>query len=128
MSADVTAWLTFARENVKAAAVLASEGLYLASLNNAQQAVEKSLKALLLARGLTPPRTHSIERLISLLDAAESIPCGGEDIDFLDVIYLPSKYPLEGVFPAFAPRRTDAERAVSLARAILAWVLSELPS
>lgn len=61
-------WLRIARSDLALARIpLQGEILRETLCFHAQQAVEKSLKALLLEVGVALPRTHSIERLIDLL-------------------------------------------------------------
>ena len=63
MSAEARRWLAYAQENGRAASVCLESDLFNACLQNAQQAVEKALKALHLARGLPLKKTHSIGEL-----------------------------------------------------------------
>jgi HEPN domain-containing protein len=91
---------------------------------HAQQAAEKSLKALLVARQLEFPKTHDIERLLELValgdgplaealaDAAELTPYGVE-----------YRYPGE-----YAPVAAEAANAcVSLARKVYDEIARRLP-
>jgi len=52
MSVEGRRWLAYAQENRRAATVCLESSLFNPRLQNAQQAVEKALKALLLASGL----------------------------------------------------------------------------
>ena len=60
MSAEARHWLAYARENRQVAGLCRDGGLFNPSLQNAQQAVEKALKAMGLARGMPLKRIHSI--------------------------------------------------------------------
>jgi HEPN domain-containing protein len=61
-------WLRIARSDLALARVPAQGEILRETLCfHAQQAVEKSLKAVLVDGGVAFPRTHSIERLIDLL-------------------------------------------------------------
>lgn len=42
---------------------------------HAQQAVEKALKGLLVAKDIRPPRTHDLDELIDLFDGIDSLEC-----------------------------------------------------
>ena len=67
-STDPLAWLARAKSNLAIAANPTAPEIYLEDLCfEAQQAAEKALKALLIARGVPFPRTHAIELLLSLL-------------------------------------------------------------
>jgi HEPN domain-containing protein len=90
MSDEARTWLRYAEENLRSAQLLLDHGL-----QNAQQAVEKFLKAVLIARAIPLRRTHSIQELANLL-AANGLPSSitAEECNLLDAIYLPSKYPL----------------------------------
>ncbi len=63
MSVDAKAWFAYADENLSVAALALDNGYYNACLQNAQQAVEKYIKAGLLLNNVTVPRTHNIEVL-----------------------------------------------------------------
>jgi HEPN domain-containing protein len=61
-------WLRIARSDLALARIPAQGEILRETLCfHAQQAVEKSLKAVLVELGVAFPRTHSIERLIDLL-------------------------------------------------------------
>lgn len=50
MKKDTESWLRYADENLKSAEILMGSGLFNPSLQNAQQAVEKYLKAVLIEK------------------------------------------------------------------------------
>jgi len=120
MSDEARAWLRYAEENLRVAALCLEADLYNPSLRNAQQAVEKALKAICLERRLPLKKTHSIGELAHILRETD---IGGvltdNDSALLDAIYLPSKYPLGSVLPDFEPDRAIAERCLSLAKETL---------
>jgi HEPN domain-containing protein len=61
-------WLRYAKADLALARVpLPVGGLYELLCFHAQQAAEKSLKAVLIHHGIVPPRTHNLEHLIDLL-------------------------------------------------------------
>jgi len=63
-------WLGYARSDLALAALPAPHGIMLEMLCfHAQQAAEKSIKAILIWRAIPFPKTHSIEHLIDLLPA-----------------------------------------------------------
>ena len=64
-------WLRYAKADLALAQVpLPAGGLYELLCFHAQQAAEKSLKAVLIHHSIELPRTHNLERLIDLLPAA----------------------------------------------------------
>lgn len=64
MKDETRLWLAYADENLQMARIALERGFFNASLQNAQQSVEKVLKALLIERGWECPRTG---RLLSAL-------------------------------------------------------------
>jgi len=66
-------WLRYARSDLALARGPATRDVMLESLCfHAQQAAEKSLKAVLVKTGVSFPKVHSIERLIDLLPPSVS--------------------------------------------------------
>ena len=66
-----------AEHDLAAARILANEaGLAGIVCFHCQQAVEKMLKAALLASGVEPPRTHDLGFLLEMLEAIRPIPAG----------------------------------------------------
>jgi HEPN domain-containing protein len=81
--------------------------------------VEKYLKTVLLAKGLPLRRTHSIQELTQLLgEAGVAIPISAEDIDLLDAVYLPSKYPLGSALPDFTADNSICCKCLGLVEAV----------
>ena len=88
MKDDTWAWLAYAGENLVAAKILHDRKLYNPCLQNIQQGVEKSLKALLLEKTHSLRKTHSITELVRLLARHQiSIRLTEEDCDLLDSAY-----------------------------------------
>lgn len=98
-----------------------------ACLQNAQQAVEKALKAALVETRGKFPKTHSIRELIRLAAAGNfSAEIATEEGDLLDSIYIPSKYPVFGVLPEqFADWKT-AVQSVGIAERVLSGIRGKL--
>ncbi|MCX6376730.1 MAG: HEPN domain-containing protein [Armatimonadetes bacterium] len=68
-------WMRYARSDLALAKAAASDEVMFESLCfHVQQAVEKSLKAVLISRGIPFPRTHNIDSLIGLLPDDVSVP------------------------------------------------------
>lgn len=120
MSAEARQWLAYARENRLVAALSWDSGLFNPSLQNAQQAVEKALKAMGLACGMPLKKTHSIGELRRrLLDVAIDPALTEDEADLLDTVYLPSMYPLDSVLPAFEPDAQVAQQCLAIVDRVL---------
>ena len=119
MKKDTELWIQYAEENICSATILMESHLYNPSLQNAQQAVEKLMKAVLIeyAAGLT--KTHSIRELASRLETVGVAHfLTDDDIDLLDSIYLPSKYPLMSVLPDFMPDADICRQCIHIAESL----------
>lgn len=108
--------LSKARGDLHAAEALAadrSQADHVVGLH-AQQAVEKSLKGVLAARGIEIPRTHDLTRLVELTAADELT-----DVDWLTPWAGAWRYDevLEGL---------DRAGAIGVARSALAWAEQQL--
>jgi HEPN domain-containing protein len=76
-----------------------------------------------------PKKTHSIGELRRGLLAIGLDPGLTEDeADLLDTIYLPSKYPLGSVVPAFEPDAHTAQHCLVIADRVLAAAASMIPA
>jgi HEPN domain-containing protein len=91
---DPREWLNRARSNL-AQAKAQHPDVYLEDLCfNAQQAVEKAIKALLLYRGVRFPYVHDLAELVSLLEAAgEEIPSRIHEAKQLTDFAVEARYP-----------------------------------
>jgi HEPN domain-containing protein len=119
MKDETKRWLDYARENLASAKILLENQLYNPCLQNVQQAVEKMLKALLVESGAKVKKTHSIHELVTLLsqmklDTAMTL----DEMDLLDSIYLPSKYPLGSVLPDFEPDQVVCRQCIGIAERV----------
>jgi len=129
MSAEAREWLAYARENRQVAALSRDSGLFNPSLQNAQQAVEKALKAMGLACGIPLKKTHSIGELRRcILNIGLDPGLTEDEADLLDTIYLPSKYPLGSVLPAFEPDAQTAQKCLAIGDRVLAAAASVIPA
>lgn len=85
---DPIEWLNRAKSNLaRATADINLHGIYLEDLCfDAQQAAEKSIKALLLYRGITFPFVHDLAELVTVLQRnGEEVPPSVECPDALTV-------------------------------------------
>jgi HEPN domain-containing protein len=116
MKNETLQWLKYAEENLKSARVLLDSKLYNPCLQNAQQAVEKMLKAVFVERAIKFKKTHSIGELTQLLSKNKiKTDLFAEDCELLDSVYLPSKYPLGSALPNFEPDETICKRSIDIA-------------
>jgi len=91
---DPQAWLEFASRDLKTARKLLDWGDYLHCAPLCEQAVEKSLKAVIVARthGL-PPRSHNLRRLLKELpDVPEWV---SEKMPDIEAHYFMARYPAD---------------------------------
>jgi HEPN domain-containing protein len=121
MREDTRLWLDYAEENFEMARLALEHGYLNACLQNACQAVEKALKALLLERRGAAPQSSRIRELGRLV-AAEAIPFAitDKECDLLDSIDLPSRYPTYGESPAASADWKVCIECVRIADRILA--------
>jgi HEPN domain-containing protein len=116
MKDETYAWLSYAAENLDVAELSLAHDHLNACLHNAQQAVEKYLKALFIEYGLPFKKTHAIYVLWQgLTDRGFEAVLTEEDCDLLDAVYMPSRYPLFSVLPDAMPDRETCEKCVRIA-------------
>ncbi len=116
-------WIRFAHEDLEIAQLIVTQSsVSRAACFHAQQAAEKALKALLIARGRDFPKTHELFGLSRLLP--ENLEVGVTDEELISL----SKWAVEPRYPGDLPEATedDARAAVRQAREILATALKDL--
>ena len=93
---------------------------------HAQQATEKSLKALLISKQINFKKIHSLEKLFVLCQ--NHITTDSYDIiDLLDSLYIESRYPGDmGLLPYGKPTIQDAKEFYEFAQEIFTLVCSVL--
>jgi HEPN domain-containing protein len=118
---DPQAWLRHARSNLQ----LAERGKRLKGVLledlcfNAQQAAEKAFKAICIARNIDFPKTHSLVRLIDILEEnGMSIPESIKAADILTQFAVQSRYPdwIEEI------TKEEYSEAIQLAAQVVFWV------
>lgn len=119
---EAARWLEQARRDLDDARYAAAGARFNLACFLSQQAAEKALKAFLYGRGADAVWGHSVAELCG--DAAEqdsSFAELGKEAAALDQYYIPTRYPngLPGGIPADAYTRTDADRALALATAVI---------
>lgn len=120
MQEETKNWLTYSEENLEAAKVLLESELYNPCLHNIQQSVEKALKSLFIEKVVPFKKTHNIMELKTILETNSiSIELTEDECDFLDSIYLPTKYPLGSALPLFYPDKSICKNSISLAERVI---------
>lgn len=127
MKKDTEIWLKYAEENIRSAEILLESGIYNPSLQNSQQAIEKLMKAVLIEKSIGLTRTHNIRELFGCLESINIQPAiTDDDIDLIDSIYLPSKYPAFSVLPYFMPDEEICRHCLAVARDVYQSVMTVL--
>jgi HEPN domain-containing protein len=120
MKDETKTWLKYAGENLESAKILLSSKLFNPCLQNVQQSVEKALKAILIEKEIKFKRTHDILEIKHLLlDHNIKIDLNDDDCDFLNSIYLPSKYPVGSALPDYEPDDEICRDAINIAEKAL---------
>lgn len=112
-------WLRHARSDLALARQRVSPEILFETLCfHAQQSAEKSIKAVLLQKGVVFPYTHDLAKLITLVKTA-GIPWFEE----LDEVADLTGYAVEARYPGLSREVMDDEyqRAVELAERVLIW-------
>lgn len=113
-------WMRRARSNLARARAgrTSSDVLYEDLCFDAQQAVEKAVKAVLVGRGVAFPKTHGIMDLLSLLERGGTrVPKRVREAGTLTVYAVDSRYP--GVSEDVT--RQDYAQALKLAKRVFLW-------
>jgi len=120
-------WFEYAMENLQLGRMAMGSSLLNPALQNAQQEVEKSLKAVWPLKGQTVQKTHYIADLVENL-ASLGVDAGlsPQECDLLDSIYLPSKYPTGSALPGGFPTADVAARCVQIAERVCTWAGNQI--
>jgi len=123
------AWLSFARDDARAAQKLLSIQLWNQVCFHSQQASEKALKGFLRHHQDFVPRVHSLAKLIELCSQIDRTFLRQKPTAlFLDRYYIPTRYPEAppGSLPEGLPDKADAEAAIRKMNKILQLVSKRL--
>jgi len=111
-------WLRYARSDLELARVVRpDEVLFEGLCFHAQQAAEKALKAVLIAKGVPPPKTHNIRALLDLLPQEIITTQEIEDAASLTDYAVTSRYP--GDFESVDEE--EYKETVRLAENVVLW-------
>jgi HEPN domain-containing protein/predicted nucleotidyltransferase len=113
-------WMAQARDELETAGILLDNAKYQPVCYHSQQCVEKALKALVIEKAATVPRSHDIVELRTrALVLGWKIVLDTDDAVFLNSVYR-SRYPTEeGLLPHGEPTKDDAQRAHDTAQSLL---------
>jgi HEPN domain-containing protein/predicted nucleotidyltransferase len=122
-------WLKQAEEELDTARYLFQGCYFKSCCYHAQQAIEKTMKALLFKKGWDLEKTHSMRRLIEIgRDYNIKTNMTDDDVVFVDNIYR-GRYPIEtGLLPLGEPTSDDAERAVKIAERVVKKAFKAQPT
>ena len=128
MTPRTDAWIRQAQNDLEAARCMASQGFHAQACYLAGQAAEKALKAVLVATGMTPPYSHSLERLVEMLQqqGLETQTLGQLRLKPLTRMNSESRYPQGDAAPADLFDATDSQGALDTAEAVVTIAASEL--
>ena len=127
MQKETKNWLIYAEENLEASKILLESGLYNPCLHNIQQSIEKALKSLFIEKEIPFKKTHNILELKTILEKNDVlIELTDDECDFIDSIYLPTKYPIGSALPFFQPDEEICKNSISLADRIIIEVKDKI--
>ncbi|MEA1891308.1 MAG: HEPN domain-containing protein [Campylobacterota bacterium] len=88
---------------------------------HAQQAIEKSFKAIMENSSISVPKVHKLETLVNKINA--ELEVNFEILATLDLLYIESRYPGDmGLLPHGKPAIKDAEEFYKIAKDIFVQV------
>ncbi|MEO8233342.1 MAG: HEPN domain-containing protein [Ignavibacteriota bacterium] len=127
MQEETKNWFKYSEENLDAAKVLLDSELFNPCLHNVQQCIEKALKSIIIEKNIPFKKTHNIFELkIILSKNGIDINMSDDDCDFLDSIYLPTKYPVGSALPFYYPEKNDCSKSIKMAEELLQQIASIL--
>jgi len=94
---------------------------------HAQQAIEKSLKAVIEEFKIGFVKIHNLEKLFALINNYIQIAINLELVKKLDALYIDSRYPSEfGILPYGKPTVEDAAEFYEFAKKVVSEISSSL--
>lgn len=119
MVSNYKLWLDRAISSLKLASVKKETGIYYEDLCfQAQQAVEKALKALLIKKGQEPARTHNLVILLQQVMQFYKVPNEIKDLIILNDYAVQTRYPGD-----YTPiEKEEYLEAIKIATKTVEWV------
>ncbi len=129
MNESARRWLAFSDEDLQVAELAFANSLWNQVCFHSHQCAEKSLKALVVERGESPPRTHRLTDLLTLLGVPALYELADE-LRSLEGFYLLTRYPdaLPDTLPEALPGEQEAQEALTAARRVTATIQGILRS
>jgi HEPN domain-containing protein len=115
-------WLAYAEGDLTDAEALLERGRWRNAAYLAQQAGEKAVKAVLVARAIHFQRTHDIATLVALAPPASAVRRADADVDALSAWSVEARYPTDVVEPS----PEEARKAIADARRLLQATTQDL--
>ena len=126
---EAARWLALADEDIVMADYAFSQRIFRQTCFHSQQAVEKALKGLLVARLGTHPKSHSLEQMLLYNPAIrDELRRWQKACRNLDRFYTPTRYAdaLPGLLPDGEPTDADAQNALQDAKAMLVEIRAKI--
>jgi HEPN domain-containing protein len=112
-------WLERAKSSLILAGVKNKKGIFYEDLCfQAQQAVEKGLKSLLVFYGIEPEHTHNIANLVQELEKQAKVPASVKNAVILNDYAVQTRYPGDYV----PVKYKEYKKVLQTAKEVLKWV------
>ena len=119
MKDETKIWLNYSKENLESSEILLNNNLFNPCLQNLQQCIEKAIKSIFIENSIKLIKTHCISELKNvLMENGIDIEITDEECEFLDSIYLPSKYPMGSVLPDYEPDFEICSNSIAIAKRV----------
>lgn len=127
MSGRHDEWLDRADDDIQFARLGLREGFYTQVCFHAQQAIEKSLKGLLVFQKRSYPKTHGLLELVSLVTEINLNELRA-NIAIIEDYYVPMRYPdaAAGMKATGPPNQTEAAEALQTAEKVFECVIQTI--
>ncbi|MBD3306285.1 HEPN domain-containing protein [candidate division KSB3 bacterium] len=123
MKNETHQWLEYAEQDYQAAQILLQSHLYNPCLYHVQQSIEKYLKAIIVEYEFGFQRTHSIRGLVNIVSQhGVLVEIAEDDIDLIDAIYMPVRYPVGSALPLFEPNQAICQQCLRIADRLGQWL------
>ena len=128
MTPRVAAWVRQAHSDLAVARLTATAGFHAQACYHAGQAAEKALKGLLVACGVAPPYSHSLDRLLEAITAQglDTTALKGLPLRALTRMNSETRYPQDAEAPVDRFDAHDSDQALSLAAGVLSFAVAVL--
>lgn len=114
-------WLAFARKDLVVAQQLVDQpDVFDMAAFHCQQAVEKSLKGLLVLFDAEVPKIHDLSRLYTIATRKSRLAWDIEALDAVNEFYIETRYPLHEDHDPLTISRYQLERMIRLAESAIA--------